>query len=43
VDLMAYNGGVTSAVHGPAELELVVDAFAGAFRALRDADLVATC
>jgi hypothetical protein len=37
---MSYNGGVTSAVHGPAELDHAVHAFEGALRELRDAGIV---
>ena len=42
VDLISYNGGITSAVHGQRELDITVAAFDEAFRVLRDAGLVAT-
>jgi glutamate-1-semialdehyde 2,1-aminomutase len=41
VDLFSYNGGVTSAAHGDAELELTLAAFEGALTELRDQRLVA--
>jgi glutamate-1-semialdehyde 2,1-aminomutase len=42
VDLFSYNGGMSSAAHGDAELERAAEAFRGALRALRDAGVVAT-
>lgn len=42
VDLVAFNGGFASAAHGEAELDLTLEAFGGALRALRDDGAIAT-
>jgi glutamate-1-semialdehyde 2,1-aminomutase len=42
VDLLSYNGGVTSSSHMSGELEFAAVAFEGAIRSLRDSGLLAT-
>lgn len=42
VNLLTYNGGVTSAAHGAPELDLAVEAFESVLHTLRDDHVVAT-